>query len=92
MKTVHIPDEVAAVLEAGWGDDLDRRVLESIALEAYRQDLIGERQLQRWLGFATIMEAHGFLKDHGVPLNITLEEMEEDRQTLQRLGFRQLGL
>ncbi len=82
-----IPDDVAAVLEAKWGDDLSRQVLESVALEAYRQDLIGEGQLQRWLGFATRMDAHGFLKDHGVPLNITLEDMEEGRRTFERLGL-----
>ncbi len=87
MKSIPIPDDVAEVLEARWGDDLPRQVLESVALEAYRQDLIGERQLQRWLGFPTIMEAHGFLKEHGVPLNITLEDMERDRQTLDRLGL-----
>ena len=84
---IDIPDEVGEALEARWGDDMARQVLESVALEAYRQDVIGERQLQRWLGFPTIMEAHGFLKDHGVPLNITPQEMEEDRQTLDRLGL-----
>lgn len=84
---IDIPDEVAETLEARWGDDLPRQVLESIALEAYRQDLIGERQLQRWLGFPTIMQAHGFLKDHGVPLNITLEDLEEGRRTFDRLGL-----
>lgn len=87
---IDIPEEVATVLETGWGDALARQVLESVALEAYRQDLIGEGQLQRWLGFATRMEAHSFLKAHGVPLNITLEDMEEDRRTLQRLGLRRL--
>jgi Uncharacterised protein family (UPF0175) len=87
MKTIPIPDEVAEVLEARWGDDLPRQVLESVALEAYRQDLIGEGQLQRWLGFPTRMEAHAFLKEHSVPLNYTLEDLEQGRQTFDRLGL-----
>ena len=89
MKTVAIPipDDVAEALEARWGDELPRQTLEALALEAYRQDLIGERQLQRWLGFSTIMQTHGFLKDHGVPLNMTLEDLEEGRRTFDRLGL-----
>jgi len=53
-------------------------VLESLALEAYRERLIGEARLQRWLGLATRLEAHAFLKEHGVPLNYTLEDLERD--------------
>jgi hypothetical protein len=87
MRTVEIPEEVDATLHEHWGDDFPRRVLESLALEAYRERLIGEGQLQRWLGFATRMEAHAFLKEHGFPLNYTLQDLEQDRQTYQRLGL-----
>jgi len=33
------------------------------------------------------MEVHAFLKEHGVPINYTLADLEQDRQTLQRLGL-----
>jgi hypothetical protein len=33
------------------------------------------------------MEAHAFLKEHGVPLNYTLQDLEQDRQTYQCLGL-----
>ena len=84
---VTIPDDIASYLREHWGEDFPRRVLESLALEAYRERLIGEARLQRWLGFATRLEAHAFLKEHGVPLNYTLEDLERDRQTYQKLGF-----
>jgi len=84
---VTLPDEIESWLQEHWGDDLPRRVLESLALEAYRERLIGEGQLQRWLGYATRMEVHAFLKEHGVPINYTLADLEQDRQTLQRLGL-----
>ncbi len=84
---IEIPDDVAESLENYWGDDLARQVLESVLLEAYRQRLIGEGQIQRWLGLGTRPEAHRFLKEHGVPNNYTLEDLERDRQTLDRLGL-----
>ena len=75
MRTVEIPDEVDATLHEHWAKSRPHR--------AQR----GEGQLQRWLGFATRMEAHAFLKEHGVPLNYTLQDLEQDRQTYQRLGL-----
>jgi hypothetical protein len=84
---VTIPDDIAAYVHEHWGEGFSRRVLGSLALEAYRGRLIGEARLQRWLGFATRLEAHAFLQQHGVPLNYTLEDLERDRQTYQRLGL-----
>jgi predicted HTH domain antitoxin len=33
------------------------------------------------------MEVHGFLKDHGVPLDYTMEDLEQDREAHRQLGF-----
>ena len=85
--TISIPDDMAHHLQKKWGDDLARRALESLALEAYRERLIGESRLPRWLGLPTRMEAHRFLKEHGVPLHYTLADLERDRQTHRRLGL-----
>ena len=64
---------------------MPRHVLESVALEAYRSRLLGESQLRRLLGFETRYEVHGFLKKHDVSLHYTLEDLEHDRQTHDRL-------
>jgi hypothetical protein len=82
---ISLPDDIAQRLQAQWGDDIPRHVLESVALEAYRARLLGESQLRRLLGFATRYEVHGFLKAHGISV-YTLEELEQDLNTLDRLG------
>lgn len=61
-------------------------MLEVAALEAYRRRFIGESRLQQWLGFETCFDVHRFLKEHGVPVNYSLENLEHDRQTHDRLA------
>jgi hypothetical protein len=78
--TVEIPDELAGVLSTG-GKDPTRAVLEAVALEGYRKDLLSEAAVRRLLGFETRMEVHGFLKEHGVFLHYTLEDLEHDSAT-----------
>jgi len=83
--TIQVPEDIAARWQAQ--GDVPRGVLESVALEAYRKRIIGESRLQQWLGFETRFDVHRFLKEHGVPLNYTLEDLEHDRQTHDRLGI-----
>ena len=82
---IAVPDEIAKALQEEW-QDMPRGVLESIALEGYRCGAMGEELVRRLLGFETRFEVHGFLKDHGVPLNYTLEDLEQDRELAKRLG------
>ena len=77
--TLELPDELSAALAAS-GQDLPRAALEAIALEAYRERKLSTAQLRRLLGYQTRMEADGFLKEHGVELEYTLEDLEHDRQ------------
>ena len=75
--TIEIPDDVAARI-AGEGKDLARAVLEAVALDGYRRDLLGEASVRRLLGFAIRDQVHGFLKEHGVYLNYGIEDAEHD--------------
>lgn len=84
--TVRIPDELAERLAAD-GGDLERRVLESLALTEYQAGRLTKPELRRLLGFSTRYQLDGFLKAHGVNDGITLEEFERDRETLDRLGL-----
>ena len=83
---IQLPDDIAQQLHDKWGDDLPRRVLESIALEGYRARILGESQLRRLLGFETRFDVHAFLKEHEVPL-YTLDDLQHDRETLRQLGI-----
>lgn len=81
---IHVPDDVAASLP--W-DDVPRHLVEHIALEGYAAGWLSEEQVRRLLGYATRMEVHGFLKAHGVYLRYTVEDLEQDRATHERLGL-----
>ncbi len=81
---VHIPDRVAATLPTRNGD-LARDLLESYALEGYKSGKLTAYQVQELLGFETSMEVDAFLKAHHVPLEMTLEDLEEGRQALDAL-------
>jgi Uncharacterised protein family (UPF0175) len=84
--TVHIPDTLAERLIAA-GADIERRVLEALALEEYRAGRLTRPELRRTLGFATRPELDGFLKEHGIEEGMTVAEFERERQDLDRLGL-----
>jgi hypothetical protein len=84
--TVHIPDELAARLAAE-GGDLERRALEGFALAEYQAGRLTGSEMRQLLGISTRYELDGFLKAHGVFEEYTLEDLEQERQTLERLGF-----
>jgi predicted HTH domain antitoxin len=83
--TISVPDELLAVFSVP-GKDLSRAAVEALALEAYRTRKISAAQLRRLLGFQTRMELDAFLKDHGVELEYSLEDLERDRETHRQLG------
>ena len=80
------PDELSAALAAP-GQDLSRAAFEALALAAYRERKISAAQLRQLLGYETRMEVDAFLKNHGVELEYTLEDIERDRDTHRQLGL-----
>ena len=76
---LEMPDELSAYL-AGFGRDLQRAALETIAAEAYREEKLSTSQLRRLLGYKTRMQVHAFLKEHGIYLRYDLADLEHDRQ------------
>jgi hypothetical protein len=83
--TIHIPDDLATRL--GTAGDLPRRVLEALAVEEFRLGRLTQVELRRLLGFKTRQALDGFLKAHDVYTPYTLDDIEQDRNDLQRLGF-----
>ena len=81
---IHLPEDVAAAMP--W-DDVPRHILEQIALEGYSEGWLTEEQVRRVLGYETRLEVHGFLAAHDVPLQYTLEHLEQDRAAHRQLGF-----
>jgi hypothetical protein len=83
--TIRIPDEFARRLVAS--GDLSRRALEALAIDEFRLGHLTSAELRRLLGFATREALNRFLKAHGVYTPYTLDDLEQERQDLQRLGL-----
>jgi len=83
--TVRIPDDLADRL--GTAGELERRALEALALEEYKLGRLTKPELRRLLGFGTRDALDGFLKAHDVYEQYTLDDLERERQDLQKLGF-----
>jgi predicted HTH domain antitoxin len=81
-----LPEELSLVLAAS-GRDLSRAALEAIALESYREHKLSTAQLQRLLGFESRYALDGFLKEREVWLEYAWQDLEQDRQTHERLGL-----
>ena len=84
--TVHIPDHLASRLSAE-GGDLSRRALEAFALEEFKSGHLTKPELRQLLGYETRAALDGFLKAHGVFEDYTLDDLEQERRDLTRLGL-----
>lgn len=81
---IALPDDVAHSLEVKWGS-LERRLLEMIAIEAYREGSISAGKVRELLGMLTRLEVDTFLKAKGVELHYNEADFEADRQTHEQL-------
>jgi len=75
--SVELPDDVARQLEVG-GHDLSRRVLEALALEAYRTGEITAAQVQEMLGLTSRWETEAFLKARKAYLQYSEADLDTD--------------
>jgi Uncharacterised protein family (UPF0175) len=79
-----IPEDIGGFLALN-GEDLSRLALESLALESYRTGKLTQSQIRRLLGYQTRMEIDGFLKEHGVPLEYSLEDFDREGDVTRSL-------
>jgi predicted HTH domain antitoxin len=84
--TIQLPDDISTALAEQW-DDVPRRSLEAIAIEAYRTGALTESQVRRLLGFDSRFQVHALLKEHRVPLHYTSGDLEDDLRAHRELGI-----
>jgi len=84
--TIELPDDVSAALKGRW-DDVPRRSLEAIAVEAYRTGALAETQVRRLTQLESRFQVHEFLKEHRVPLRYSEADLQEDLQAQRELGI-----
>jgi hypothetical protein len=77
---LEIPEDLARQLAADV-NSLTHAALEAIALEGVRSGKLTVSQARRLLGIASRYEMDGFLKAHGVYLDLTLDDVRKDSET-----------
>ena len=75
--TFELPEDIARHFAAD-SQSLSRATLEALAIEGVRSGKLSSGQVRRLLGFSTRMEVDGFLKEHGVYLPLTVEDVDRD--------------
>ncbi len=85
--TLDLPENIVRGLESKW-KDLPRAVLESLALEGYRSGVLTTAQVRRLLGLGTRYEVDGFLKQRGIYLNYSPEDLECDAEASREFSSR----
>lgn len=85
--TLELPDDVAQGLEAQV-KNLPRALLESFALEGYRSGKLTEEQVRKIVGYGTRMQVDGFLKEHRVYLDYTLEDLDRETEASREFSSR----
>lgn len=83
---MEIPEELAERLGADPAR-LPAQALEALVLEAHRQGKLSEAEVGRMLGIASRFQLDRFLKDHGIELAYTREDLEYERQMHRELGI-----
>ena len=74
---LELPEELARQL-ASDTEDLARVALEALAAEGVRSGKLSVFQARALLGIQSRYEMDGFLKKHGVFLDLTVEDVQKD--------------
>jgi hypothetical protein len=77
---LEIPDDLARQLAAD-PSAVTHAALEAVDLEGVRSGKFTVSQARRLLGIASRYEMDGFLKTHGVFLDLTLDDVVKDSET-----------
>ena len=81
-----IPDNIPNVV--AFNQNPARAALEALALEGYRSERLSEYDVQQLLGFESRFDLHGFLKEHGAYMHITMEDIARDTETALSVALK----
>jgi predicted HTH domain antitoxin len=82
--TIDIPDGMQQALEEQLGQSLDQAAKEAIAIAWYQAEKLSIGQVAELLGI-TVYEAQGLMKQRHVPAPYSVQDLEHDRNTINRL-------
>jgi len=82
---IALDHETECKLREVFGQGFDEIAREALIAEAYRKGKLSIGQAAHLLGLS-VNDAHGFMKQRGIPVNYTLSELEADCASLHELG------
>jgi hypothetical protein len=85
--SIEVPDDVVHQLQVRW-DNISRRALEALALEAYRSGVITEAQVQRRLKLPSRWDVEAFLKRAQAYLDYAEANLERDIIAIRKVSPR----
>jgi predicted HTH domain antitoxin len=80
---VDIPDDLERRLKERW-QDVPRKALEAIAIEAYRSGALTAAEVQRLLGIQTRWDLDAFLKQAGALLDYDESDLARDLEAFRQ--------
>jgi predicted HTH domain antitoxin len=86
--TIELPDDIAQRL-AQTVNSLPQRALESLVVEAYRDELLTHAEVGRILNLPSRWDIDAFLKQAGADLHYDPDDLQTDLETLHRLRMNQ---
>ena len=81
--TIPIPDDIALQIKNQW-PDISRGALEALALEAYRNGVITEYEVQKLLKISSRMELDAFLKQSKAYIDYTEIDLQQDIENIRK--------
>jgi predicted HTH domain antitoxin len=86
--TIELPDDIAQRL-AQTVNSLPQRALESLVVEAYRDELLTHAEVGRILNLPSRWDIDAFLKQAGADLHYDPDDLQADLETLHQLRTNQ---
>ncbi len=83
--SINLPNDQEQTPREAWGQDLDRAALPALAIEGYRTRRLSAAEVGALLGLEDRWAVNRWLAEHNVPLNYTLDDLEADSKTLDRV-------
>jgi hypothetical protein len=78
--TIEIPEDIGNQLQQNW-QDLPQKILETLAIEAYRNGIMTAEQIQELLKFDSLSKTQNFLNQSQASLNYNQENLGQAKQT-----------
>lgn len=82
---IDLPSEIEMSLTNAWGsaeNGLTRHILEAVAAEGYRSEVLSHYEVSRMLGLS-FNATEAFLKDRGCYMHYSIEDLDADREAIE---------